>query len=391
MKKMFKLCSFLLISLSCLAQSYNPLLVVVLMVKNESSAMKETLKPFIEAGIDSFLIFDTGSTDDTIAVAQAYFKEKHILHGIIEQEPFIDFATSRNHALESAQKAFPSAHFMIMPDAEWCIQNPRKLLEFCDQHKNDPTPSYLIRILLGTNCDFYTSRLIRCNKNVQFVGAVHEVLMPVSLEKAPHECYFQMNATRYGIEKSRKRWKRDCELLLNEHKKNPEDIRTIFYLAQTYACLGDHENAKIWYEKRCSMQGWPEEDFISHYRLAQTYESLNNWQNALEEYLIAYALRPHRAEPLVHLAQHYWETDQKPVSFLFAQRACELSYPENDILFVEKELYDFTRYELLGRVAWYVNQYEMGEQAMKKALAVNPHLEHLHKNLEFYLKRKQEN
>lgn len=387
MKKIVILCSFLLIACSSFSLANDPLLVVVLMVKNESEAMKDTLKPFVDAGVDSFLIFDTGSTDDTIETTRNYFKERNVTHGIIDQEPFIDFATSRNHALDSAQKAFPSACFMVMPDAEWHLQNPHKLLQFCEEHKNENASSYLIRIMMGKTMDFYTSRLIRCHKNVCFKGAVHEALTHVSIEKVPY-CYFQMNGTRYGIEKSRKRWARDCELLINEHMKNPHDLRTIFYLAQTYSCLGDHENARRWYEVRCSLKGWDEEDFIAHYRLAQTHESLNNWPKALETYLKAYSLRPHRAEPLIHLGQHYWETDQKPISYLFAKRACELDYPQNDILFVEKELYQFTRFELLGRVAWYVNEFNIGEEALKKALEANPDYEYLRNNLEFYLNRK---
>ncbi|HLJ31873.1 MAG TPA: hypothetical protein VKU36_05515, partial [Candidatus Babeliales bacterium] len=52
---------------------YDPILVVVLMVKNEETVMRATLQPFVDAGINSFFIFDTGSTDNTISVTQTFF------------------------------------------------------------------------------------------------------------------------------------------------------------------------------------------------------------------------------------------------------------------------------------------------------------------------------
>ena len=39
--------------------AYDPLLVVVLMVKNEETVMRATLQPFIDGGITSFFIFDS--------------------------------------------------------------------------------------------------------------------------------------------------------------------------------------------------------------------------------------------------------------------------------------------------------------------------------------------
>src|SRR5258707_10172559 len=88
---------------------YDPLLVVVLMVKNEETVMRATLQPFVDGGVDSFFIFDTGSTDNTIEVTEQFFAEHGITQVYIAQEPFIDFATSRNRALDLAQEKFPNA------------------------------------------------------------------------------------------------------------------------------------------------------------------------------------------------------------------------------------------------------------------------------------------
>src|SRR6266436_8173383 len=97
---------FFIQSIICAQQhiDYDPILIVVLMVKNEETVMRATLQPFIDGGVDSFFIFDTGSTDNTIGVTESFFSEYGIMQGYIAQEPFIDFATSRNRALDLAQE-----------------------------------------------------------------------------------------------------------------------------------------------------------------------------------------------------------------------------------------------------------------------------------------------
>ena len=137
-------------------------LVGVFMVKDEEHIIKQTLEPYIDGGIKHFFIFDTGSTDKTIEVARAYFQERGITQYGIAQEPFIDFATSRNRGLDLARQKFPTAAFLTMPDAEWYLRNGEKLVEFCKEHahKNLNVHSYSVRIM-NANIDFYTPRLIR--------------------------------------------------------------------------------------------------------------------------------------------------------------------------------------------------------------------------------------
>jgi tetratricopeptide (TPR) repeat protein len=369
---------------------YDPLLVVVLMVKNEEQVIVPTLEPYVDGGIDSFLIYDTGSTDSTMALARNFFDKRGVENGIILQDPFVDFATSRNRALQQAEERFPNACFMLMPDAEWYMHNVEGLLDFCKQHQYVSSLSYLVRIM-DNYLDFYTPRLIRAHNSIRFVGVVHEVLDTGTRYQVPRDVYFELRTTRYGQEKTRQRWFRDRDLLLKEFARNPHDPRTVFYLAQTYACLGEWENACFWYEHRMNMAGWDEENFITYCRIGQAYEALKKWDQALYYYLKAYSYRPKRIESLVRLAQHYWDTQERDLCFLFARRATEVPYPETDVLFVEKELYEFARYDLLGRAAWYMGEYEMGEKAVREALKLKPNAEYLLNNLAFYMNRKQNN
>src|SRR5581483_10047631 len=292
--------------------NYNPLLVIVIMVKNEAEVIAATLKPFVDGGVEAFLVFDTGSTDQTIEVTQGFFQRYNIAHGYIEQEDFIDFATSRNHALQRAQELFPQAAFMIMLDAEWYINDARALIDFCYRSIacGDRYATYLIRILNG-HADFYTPRLIRCQSGVQFIGKVHETIVGQTRVKVPRSIYFEYAPALYGVEKTQKRYVQDRELLYQEYKKNPSDTRTLFYLAMTCHALGSLEEAYFLYKKRIALKGFDEEDFMSHYRFAQTIQQLSeqqtqySWSEAFYYYLCAYNMRSYRAEPLVAIERYY--------------------------------------------------------------------------------------
>ena len=379
--------------------TYDPLLVVVLMVKNEETVMRATLQPFVDAGINSYLIFDTGSDDRTIEVTQEMFDEYGITQGHIIQEPFIDFATSRNRALDLAQEAFPNAAFMVMLDAEWYLNDASALLRFCQTclENNDIYSSYLMHIV-NEALDNYTCRLLRCNRGLRFGGVVHETITQPSLVKVPDTIFFEYLPEALGVEKTAARFVRDRQLLLKEYERNPSCTRTLFYLARTCEDLGDLVSAYEFYRKRIEMIGWDEEDFIVRYRLAETIKKLvfrskhpdYDWSEALKYFLQAYEMRPHRAEPLIGIADYYVQLDQMNTAFLFARQAAEMPYPEKDILFVEKYLYNYYRYELLARCAWYIGEFEIGEWAARKAYEAYPDYKYARINMGCYLSRRGE-
>jgi tetratricopeptide (TPR) repeat protein len=361
----------------------DPLLVAVLMVKNEEAVMEMTLQPLVDAGITDFLIYDTGSTDDTIQITQDFFINNNITNFVIEQGEFIDFATSRNKALELTELYFPDATFMLMLDAEWILHNGIALLQCCEQEKNNLTALYHIK-LTGSDINFYHPRLIRCGSNIHFVGKVHEIPNIMSQAKIYDAVYFEYSPSGYGQEKSKNRWLRDCDLLLKELQKNPNDARTIYYLGQTYFALGDFSNAIKWCQYRTTISGWDEEDFLAFFVLAQAYEKSGNFQKMIYTYLQAFNIRSHRAEPLIKLAEYYYKIKSFHLCYLFARHACTIAYPKDDVAMVDKQAYEFIRYALLSAAAHIVGDYNLGKTATLKALQARPDQLYLQKNLEYY-------
>lgn len=193
---------------------------------------------------------------------------------------------------------------------------------------------------------------------------------------------------KYDIEKSLGRYTKDKELLLKDYQGNPSDGRTLFYLAQTCACLNQMEECYDFYRKRIDAGGFQEEMFHSYLRLGEVGSSIGkHWNVVLDHYICAFELLG-RAEPLVKLAEYYRSQNMWKSSYMFAKKACELEYPMDAVLFVDKRLYDYTRWHLLGIVAYYDKKYEEGIKACEIAIKNGPEFEIDKSNLKFYMEQK---
>ena len=126
--------------------------------------------------------------------------------------------------------------------------------------------------------------------------------------------------------------------LLAKVKRNPEDARSAFFLAETYFRMEDFDNARKWYARRVELGGCDEEAYWAMYRLAQSTQQLGTpWPDCEDAYLRAWHIRPTRAEPLYAVAAAYHAMQRYRVGYLIAQRAAQIPFPEED-LFVPGEI-----------------------------------------------------
>ena len=127
-------------------------------------------------------------------------------------------------------------------------------------------------------------------------------------------------------------------MVAGQGQRNPEDARSVFFLAETYFRMEDFVNARKWYARRVEMGGCDEEVYWAMYRLAQSIQQLGTpWPDCEDAYLRAWYFRPTRAEPLYAVAAAYHAMQRYRVGYLIAQRAAEIPFPEED-LFVPGEV-----------------------------------------------------
>lgn len=377
-------------------QLHNPLIVAVLMIKNEAHVICQTLQPLVDAGIDSYFIFDTGSTDGTVGIVTDYLKKNNIQHVYIDQEPFVNFAVSRNRCLELAEQRFPQAVFMLLLDAEWYLQHADKLVAFCRQHKNAEFDAYLMRLKTEPD-DFFSPKLIRPRAHFRYVGAVHEYLDVSVVFKMPEDICFVVRQSKTGEEATKKRMQRDCDLLLCELANNPNDVRTLYFLGQTHVHMGDLETAYRWYRRAVACNNENVEKSSDAYQACYVSgmiadelskkDDTFSWQLALNHYFEAFSICPLRAEPLIKIARHYWDAGNMYLCFLFAKHAAEIPFPKNIIDPLNRISYDFDRYDLLGASAAMIGKLDIAEWALLKALQAQPDNQNIRHNLAVVMRR----
>ena len=81
----------------------------------------------------------------------------------------------------------------------------------------------------------------------------------------------------------------DRDLWLAKVERNPEDARSVFFLAETSFQLDDFVNARKWYARRIEMGGVDEEVYWAMFRLAASMAELGEpWPDVQEAYLRAW-------------------------------------------------------------------------------------------------------
>jgi hypothetical protein len=358
-----------------------------MIVKDEEETLARTLAS-VAPFVDRWSILDTGSTDGTRDLVR---RELAGVPGELHEAEFVDFATTRNLALDLAGTA---TEFVIWLDADDRLEGGGALRAFLEGERARSGPAgeaYYLRVAMGVCFD--SARVARASAGWRFRGVVHEVLVHPDHPPPVHRVPGVLVRHEPGVgseERSRQRWARDVALLEGALARDPGDTRAAFYLAQTLLWLGRHEEAEAAFVRRIAMGGWAEEVYESLVALARiaTACAQKTWPEVEACWLAAHAFAPHRAEPLYAVAQHYDGLGQHALTFLFARRGAELPLPTGDNLFVDEEVYTWKLADLVGTSAYWIGEYAIGESAARKAAQERPGDERLSKNLGFYRARR---
>jgi len=367
---------------------------VLMMVKNEHKRLQVSLES-IKFFADSLVIYDTGSTDDTIEIARNFCNQNNIPLRLKEGE-FIDFSTSRNVSLDFAD-TFDDIDFIVLMDTNDELRECSHLRKFCEEYKDKPNTGFMIcqEWWSGKYDTYYNLRMIKARQGWRYRGRVHEWLKNTRFEnqenaqdsgdvvvRVPNNIVLYQDRTQ-DDNKSIKRFSNDKVLLLADYEDDPSDSRTVFYLAQTCFCLNHLEDAYHYYSLRTTLEGFWEERFHSFLKCGEISQKLQcPWDESMKWYINAFEYTP-RVEPLIQIVNYYKDKNWL-LSYTFANLACNLSYPEHCILFVDKLAYSYTRWHLLGIVAWYAGFYTEGKIACQKAIASGINVEIDTNNLKYY-------
>ena len=306
-----------------------PAICLNMIVKNEAHIVHEALDS-VAPHISSWVIVDTGSTDGTQDLIRNYMAGLGI-PGELHERPWVNFGHNRTEAYELAQG---HGDYILVLDAD------DKLVGTPDVSQLS-ADAYRLRCRSGATT-FWGLQLFRDGLRGHCEGVLHEY--PVSDEPyvAVHlEGEYYIADRRLGARsQDPQTYARDAELLLAEVERNPEDERSVFYLAQSYFDAGDFANARKWYARRAEMPGFDQETYYAMCRIAESMEQLGEpWPVVQDAFLRAWAFRPTRAEPLYYIALLCRKQRRYRLGHLFAERAAQIPLPAQDKLFVLADAY----------------------------------------------------
>lgn len=298
-----------------------------MIVKNESEVILRCLKS-VRPHIHSWAIVDTGSTDGTQEIIRDYLQG--IPGELIERE-WVDFSTNRNQALDLAKEK--GCEYALIIDADEVLVA-----------KNLPVlgaPGYYIGVVYG-NTRYQRMALPRLDVGWEWRGVLHEALyqdtgLP-TFSLPDVYVVVHTDGARSKLPDSVK-YAQDAAILEEALVKEPDNLRYLFYLAQSYRDAGQLVNAIRAYYQRAQKGGWQEEVYISLLELAKLYDRLRyDVPIVRSAYLDAYQYRPTRAEALRYLAWYHANQGWKNLANLFHNEADKIPFPE-DQLFVDVSCY----------------------------------------------------
>lgn len=307
-----------------------PSICLNMIVRNEAHIIAElfdTVAPYIQ----TWVIVDTGSDDGTQDVIRRHMAELGIA-GELHERPWKNFGHNRSEALALAQG---QADYIWVMDADDLLVGTLDLScldsDVASMRIESPGVSY------------WRMQIFRDGMPFHYRGVVHEYAecdAPCTSQRIEGD-YLIQSRRLGGRNMDPQKYQRDLDLLLPEVERNPDDARSVFYVARSYNSLADWSNARRWYARRAEMGGWEEEVFYSLWRVATATEMLGESDSEVQEaYLKAWEYRPSRAEPLHDLACFHERNGRHTRGYLFAERAAAIPMPD-DSLFVNPEVYLF--------------------------------------------------
>jgi glycosyltransferase involved in cell wall biosynthesis len=336
--------------------------------KNEAAYVEQWAQSAADA--DHVILVDTGSTDDTVNIANTC--------GITVHTRTITpwrFDTARNTALA-----------LVPDDVDYCIAldldeqlQPGWREALQEAHDNGwKRPRY--RYTWSWNPDgtpglVYGGDKIHARHGYTWRHPVHEVITPLGEETQGWvglEIHHHPDAT-----KSRAQY---LPLLKQAVQEDPDGDRNAYYYARELMFAGHNSEAEAQFHRYLNL---PTATWDAERSKAMRFLAQLNPQSAEKWLLKACAEAPHRREPWVDLARHYHNAGDWAACLAAAQRA--LSIKEKPLEYLcEADAWGYLPHDLAALAAWHLGLNDQAKNHGSTAVEMNPTNARLIKNLSYY-------
>lgn len=265
-------------------------IVATIICKNEADHIVDCLRSIEE--VDQVVFCDTGSVDDTIALAQSVRPDL-----ILVQRPWTDhFAEARNAAMDEVN--YDDWCLIIDCDETLAPGTIESLRAAIESNRAVNTLRFLCQAKGDPGKQHYMVRAHKRTPEIRWRGRVHEALTEDSHVIAGG-CLLEYGySTAHHTDPDRV-----LRLLKMDHEENPDDHRTLYYLAREWMYRNDYHAAIPLLQKRVSSLGFRAECSDAWLYLARCYWMTQQGDRAREAVFSSLLLIPDCKEALLFMAE----------------------------------------------------------------------------------------
>jgi len=289
-----------------------------MIVKNEEDVIGRCLAS-VKGLVDEINIIDTGSTDNTKQIV------KQFTDRIYDFEWIQHFAAARNFSFQQATKEYI---FWLDADDVLLEEDQEKFKALKESLSLD-----IDAVSMNYNLSFDHEgnvssllrryRLVRRDKQFQWIGAVHEYLevggklldsdIAVSHLPLSHDHNRNINIYKQLVESG-----------------EPLSPRDTFYYANELLDHEQFEDALFYYETfLASKLGWVEDNIRACFKLADCYSNLNDKENNLSSILRSFEYDIPRPEACCRLGFHFMEQAKNDEAIFWYKQALVVKQKPN--------------------------------------------------------------
>ena len=345
---------------------------LLMIVKNEAHIIERAFES-VKWLFDTYIICDTGSTDNTVEVINNWMTLNDKKGEIIYKD-WVSFGFNKSHLWEYFWNTRKDCEYIVFLDADEVfitdINNPTSYLT-----KDDVDKLYsLLNIkknisLFYLNTIYETLRyrrwqICRNNQLYKWLQPVHEYLQG-SISNNDYDINWIYNLARKegASSKNPKRYEEDAKLFLDFLEENPNDVRATFYLAQTYESVSIEKSIE-WYKKRLELKGWSQELYITCLRLGRL---ISNEGDKIKYLMMGINICPERLECYFELMVYFQRKNDHPKGVGFGLMAPKNRTHNLTDLFIERHIYDYEFDFIFAISCYYAKENDKGIEANIRA------------------------
>ncbi len=369
---------------------------VCMIVKNEQHQIANCLKS-IRPHVAELCIVDTGSKDETPAICRDFADKFEVYTEANDSEGRItSFAQARQRSFELASQ--PWTMWIDGDDEVFGAENLKKVVDLREAARaSDPQLimlpyEYAHDHLGNVTCLHWRERIVSPGSNFKWEGPVHEVLVPRTNSVFSQTEEVRIIHRRDMTKKPTEPMRNLRILKANYDKVGESDVRQLYYLGLEYGNVGDVGNAIKFHKRYVDLSGWDDEKFLACLKIAEHYQAMGDYENAIVWGLKATTVREGWGEAYFSLCRSYYFMAQrggpeerrnweKSAHFARAGLACP---PTHTILFVNPLERSYEVHKYLNFALNKIGDVKGARDSAAAALEARPDDEGMKGNLRLY-------